>query len=482
MERKSGVLMHISSLWGEFSIGNFGKEAYRFVDFLKKAGFTLWQVLPFCMTDENNSPFSSPSAFSVNPYFIDLEELYNKRMIDEEDLLCEKQDSPYCVLYDKLKSSRIDVLKKASKKVRNKEKILSYVKENPEIHKFCEFMALKTANNYEIWTKWNTKEFDDDEYFAWCFIVYEFMSEWKKLKTYANENGIKIIGDMPFYVSFDSSDVWGNKSLFKLNENNEPDNVSGVPPDYFSNKGQFWGNPLYNWDEMKKDGFLWWKKRFEFMLSLFDGVRIDHFRAFGSFWSIDNKSQDAKTGKWENGPGKDLINEIKEVTKNKIIIAEDLGEDLKETKELVDYSGFLSTKVFQFGFMGSDDNPHLPHNYNEKCACYTGTHDNDTLFGFLEKINESVKNELLKYCVCDSKTAEHQIDAIIRTVISSSAKLAIIPMQDLLKSSSYSRMNTPGKAHGNWKFRITKNELERIDTQKLRDINEIFKRIKRVVT
>ena len=478
MERKSGVLMHVSSLWGDYSCGSFGRAAMEFVDFLSAGGFSYWQVLPFGLVDECNSPYKSYSTFGGNPYFVDLENLFEEGLITSEELNSARQNTPYSCEFERLSKERVNLLLTASKRVNNelRDKINSFIDNNPHLKDFCRFMALKNANEDAEWVSWSIKDFDEDIEFGWRFIQFEFFTQWAKIKDYANQKGIGIIGDIPIYVSFDSSDVYFNKNLFMMDDNNRLTDVAGVPPDYFAEDGQLWGNPLYKWDEMEKDNFKWWQDRISFALNLFDGVRIDHFRAFESFWAVKGDAENAKEGKWVKGPGMKLINALKSVAGDKLIIAEDLGDITKEVIELVAESGFPGMRVFQFGFFGGDT-PHKPHNYINNSVAYSGTHDNNTLLGYLWETPMDIKNDIMKYCACNPQEwNEKGCQAIIRTIMSSNAGLTIFPVQDLLGYGNDTRLNVPGRAHGNWLYRITKEQLGLINTEKYKELNRLYGR------
>ena len=477
MERKSGVLMHISSLFGDYSIGSFGDEAKYFIDFIKDCGFSYWQVLPFCLVDECNSPYKSYSSFGGNPYFISLKKLFEKGLVTEQELSSQIQQTPYSCEFTRLYHTRLDVLMEASKRVQNKDEINEFIDGNPYLKKFCEFMALKSVNNQVPWFKWENDQIDDETLFMWRFIQYEFFMQWKEIKDYANSKGIKIIGDIPIYVAHDSADVWSNKELFLLDNENNPTKVAGVPPDYFCEDGQLWGNPIYNWERMEQDGFKWWKDRISHMLNLFDGIRIDHFRAIESYYAVDGKAENARHGEWLKGPGMKLIDAIKSVAGDKLIIAEDLGEITREVEDLVEESGFPGMRVFQFAFLGDHDTPHLPHNYKNNCIAYTGTHDNNTLLGYLWELSDWDRKRMLSYCGYDNPDWGQGYDSIVRTMLQSHAGLVILPVQDLLGYGSDTRLNIPGKADGNWQFRITKEQLDGIDKQKFRWFNEMYKRM-----
>ncbi len=478
MERKSGVLMHISSLWGDYSCGCFGKSAFEFVDFLCDGGFSYWQVLPFGLVDECNSPYKSYSTFGGNPYFVDLEALAVQGLVTSAELVSAKQQTPYSCEFDRLSKERVNLLITASQRVsvELRENINEFIDSNKHLSDFCKFMALKSANNDAEWTEWTAREFSPDVEFGWRFIQYEFFTQWAQVKEYANSKGIKIIGDIPIYVSFDSSDVYFNREIFLMDDNNRLTDVAGVPPDYFAEDGQLWGNPLYDWSALEKTDFKWWKDRIASSLELFDGVRIDHFRAFESFWAVDGKAKTAREGKWVKGPGMKLINALKSVAGDKLIIAEDLGDITKEVIELVEESGFPGMRVFQFGFLGGET-PHKPHNYINNCVAYSGTHDNNTLLGYLWETPMDVKHDIMRYCACDpDRWNEDGCWAIIRTIMSSNAGLCIFPVQDLLGYGNDTRLNVPGRAEGNWLYRITREQLNYIDTEKYRYYNSIYGR------
>ncbi|MDD4689715.1 MAG: 4-alpha-glucanotransferase [Eubacteriales bacterium] len=475
MERSSGVLMHISSLYGEYSCGSFGNEAKDFVDFLVEGGFTWWQVLPFCMVDDCNSPYQSYCAFGGNPYFINLEKLAKKGLITQDELNQQKQETPYSCEFARLYHTRIPLLIEASKRATNRYEIEAFINSEPQLESVCRFMSLKQANGQKPWWEWETDQPDPQVLFAWKFIQFEFFTQWAEVKEYANSRGIKIIGDIPIYVSLDSCDVWSNSELFLL-ENNKPTSVAGCPPDYFSPDGQLWGNPLYDWDKMKETDFDWWKERLSHMLKLFDGVRIDHFRGIESFWAIPAQDCVARNGKWVKGPGIHLVNALKEVAGDKLIIAEDLGEITNEVVQLVEDSGFPGMRVFQFGFLGEYDNIHQPHNYINNCVAYSGTHDNNTLLGYLWELDQNNKNDMLEYCGHNPRDWDSACTSIIKKIISSSAGLTIFPIQDILGYGSDTRLNIPGKSGGNWQFRITKDQLDEIDTELYNNLNILYRR------
>ena len=476
MKRGSGVLMHISTLFGDNGCGSFGKEAKYFIDFLAKCGFSYWQVLPFCLIDECNSPYKSYSAFGGNPYFIDLDILCKKGLITHTELEAHKQNTPYSCEYDRLSKDRLPLLMSASKRVQNKAEIENFISSDKYLEDFCTFMALKEANDEKPWREWDKEEIDEDILFMWKFIQYEFFTQWREITDYAHSKGIKLIGDVPIYVSYDSCDVWANKELFQLDTDLNPTGVAGVPPDYFCEDGQLWGNPLYNWDRMAEDGFKWWCDRMEHMFSMFDCVRIDHFRGIESYWSVPADAKSAKEGSWIKGPGKSFVDKMNSIRGHKMIIAEDLGDITAEVNELVEYSGFPGMRVVQFGFTGDEDSTHLPHNYINNSIAYTGTHDNNTLLGFVWEAKDQDRKRLLDYCGFDGEDWDKCYDHILRTMYASSAGVVMMPIQDLLCFGSDTRLNVPGSAENNWMYRITKEQLDSIDTGKFKKWNELYKR------
>ena len=478
MKRTSGVLLHVSSLWGEYGCGSFGAAAREFIDFLSDAGFGLWQVLPFGVVDEYGSPYKSHSSFGGNPFFIDLEELHKNGLINADELSSARQNSPYLCELERLESERFELLSKAASRlsVGEIEKVEAFIKGEPYLEKFARFMALRAANNNAEWCDFVTDEIDEKIYFAWCFIQYEFRRQWQAVRDYAAEKGIKIVGDLPIYVSYDSADVYFEKENFLLDKRERPTAIAGVPPDDFAEDGQVWGNPLYDWKHLKKTDYAFWTDRLAYNLSLFDGVRIDHFRAIDAYFSIPAGAETAKDGKWIKGPGKSLVNKINEVAGDAIIIAEDLGVITDSVRALVDYSGFATTRVLQFGFPASPDNVYKPHNYPKNSAAYTGTHDNNTLLGYVWEISPEARRELFDYCGYAGEDFSEGCRSIIRAMLASHADIVIIPIQDLLVYGRDTRMNTPGRADANWRYRLTREQLDTVDREKYKHLNRIFGR------
>lgn len=472
MKRKSGVLMPIFSLPGNYGCGTFGESAYKWIDYISKAGFSYWQVLPFGITDSHNSPYMSYSSFAGNPYFIDPDDLLRQGLVTEHEVHLQKVDDPYLCHYDVLEKKRYTFLKNAAFRMKDKSPVIDFMSQNPLINNCCEFLALKYANANKCWTEWKITSPDPEELFVWQFIQYEFHRQWNRLHSYAAKKNVQIIGDLPFYVSFDSYDVYSAPDQFLLDERLSPTHVAGVPPDYFCEEGQLWGNPIYDWARMESDGFSWWKARLNYMLLLFDGIRIDHFRAISAYWSIPSNAKSAKEGQWEAGPAKKLIDAFSEISKDRLILAENLGVIDIDTDELLAYSNYPGMAVFQFGFDGNPLSPHLPHNYTENLVAYTGTHDNNTLLGFLWELDEETRIKVLDYLGNPSDG----ISATIRALMMSRAGIVIFPVQDLLKYGADTRINTPGKAFGNWRYRITNSQIDSIDWKLFLKLNKIYAR------
>ncbi len=476
IKRGAGVLLPLSSLPSEYSIGNFGAGARNFIDFLADSGFTYWQVLPFCMTDEYNSPYKSFSAFAGNHYFIDLDALYRKNLLTREELDSARQTTPYVCEYPRLYKERMTLLSAAAERCDYRDEVEKFIESEPYLLQACRFLAIRDANDNKSWYDWKHENCDEARLFAWKFAQYEFFTQWQAVRSYAALRGVKIIGDVPIYVSPDSADVWANRELFLTDEKGRPAAVAGVPPDYFAADGQLWGNPLYDWERMEKDGFAWWCDRMSFQLKMFDGVRLDHFRGFESFWSVPSDAKTAKEGHWVKGPGLKLTKALKEAAGDKLIIAEDLGVITEEVAELRDDSGFPGMRVLQFAFLGDRNSPHLPHNYINQSVVYTGTHDNNTLLGWVWELDEGTRRDMLEYFgysgdwnACYGK--------LIRSMLASTAGIVIMPLQDILGYGSDTRINRPGQAAGNWEYRVTADQLARIDKGYYNRLNKLYARV-----
>ena len=486
--RASGVLMHITSLPGSDSIGSFGKEARDFIDFLADSGFTWWQVLPFCMADECNSPYKSYSAFGGNPYLVDLRILAAEGYLTLEELASIREDSPYACEFEKLAATRLDILRLAASRATDEDRaeIAKFAAENPYLEQFCEFMARRAAGGDTPWYDWTSDAIDEAEHFAWQFIQFHFMKQWQAIRAYANERGIRIMGDIPIYVAYDSCDVWANRDQFQLDRDGKPTAVAGCPPDYFAEDGQLWGNPLYDWEKMRKDGFAWWSARMTHMLTLFDGVRIDHFRGLESYWSIPADAATAREGHWEPGPREPFVEMLYRVVDaaeaktgtRPLIVAEDLGESTPALEKFVKDSGFPGMRVLQFAFDGDPANVHLPHNFVRNTVAYTGTHDNNTLLGFIWEADETTRRRTLDYCgfTAEDWNTPASYEAVIRTLMRSTADLCILPIQDVLGYGADCRMNIPGQPEGNWRYRVTAEQINSIDCEKYRKMNELYGR------
>lgn len=468
--------MHISSLWGEYSEGSLGKAAKEWIDFISDCGFGVWQVLPFCLPDDFSSPYKSYSAFSLNPYFIDLDRLHEMGLLTSAELEGARQCTPYSCEFKRLFAERMPLLARAAERFSDSGKIRGFLDGHKQTENFCRFMALRKANGELTWNEWTVAEPDESEQRLWEFTQYIFFEQWKEIREYAHERGVKIIGDIPIYVSWDSADVWSNPTQFLLDARSLPTAVAGVPPDYFAKDGQLWGNPLYDWEAMQSDGFSWWKERISFMTELFDGVRIDHFRGIESYYSIPADAETAKDGVWCKGPGLALIDAIKSVSGDRLLIAEDLGDITDAVHELVEKSGFPGMRVLQFGFQGDSDSPHLPHNYKNNCIAYTGTHDNNTLLGYVWELDADTRKRLLSYCGFEGDDWNSCYDSVLRTMFASHAGLLILPVQDLLLYGSDTRLNVPGRSGGNWSYRITRGQLDGISRDKFRKWNSEYGR------
>lgn len=479
MKRASGVLTHLSSLYGDYSIGSFGKEAREFVDFLSRGGFTYWQVLPFCMADNCYSPYKSYSAFAGNPLFIDLPTLAEQGLLTSCELNDAKQSTPYLCEYSRLEQERLPLLRLAHERTKDKQKedIRVWLSDYPDLCRAAEFLALKQRNRDLPWHEWTEHIPDEKELSFWQWVQYEFFHQWMAIKNYANEKGIRVIGDVPIYVALDSCDVWANPEQFQLDENLRPTKVAGVPPDYFSEDGQLWGNPIYNWKQMRSDGYAWWSRRIRYMLTIFDGIRIDHFRGLESYWSVPVTAKTAKEGKWEKGPGRALIDTLRRIADDRLVIAEDLGDITPQVHNLLRYSKFPGMRVLQFAFLGDLHSPHLPHNYPKNCVAYSGTHDNNTLLGYVWEMSPESRARLMSYCNCQSAEWREACEQIIKTMMASHADTVIFPIQDIFAYGSDTRMNTPGTAANNWAYRITREQLAAADTEKFRFFNELYGRI-----
>ena len=495
--KQAGILLPISALPSEYGIGGFGKEAYEFVDFLEKAGQSYWQILPLGPTGFGDSPYQSFSSFAGNPYFIGLDFLIKDGKLTEKE--CKDGDfgkDERQIDYKKIYETRLNLLYKAYERanLNSNSEYSDFVRENVKwLENYALFMALKDHFGGRPWSEWDeeiklTNPKAIEKYSQklkksidfWKYVQFEFFTQWNELKRYANSKGIKIIGDIPIYVAYDSADVWSNSALFQLDSNNKPINVAGCPPDGFSKKGQLWGNPLYKWEIHKESGFLWWIYRIEHCFKLYDILRIDHFRGFDRYYSIKYGSSDATEGKWEEGPKNALFEAVRWKIGKKEIIAEDLGFVTQGVRDLLKESGFPGMRVFQFGFDKRDTSAscdHLPHNYIENCVAYTGTHDNPTIVSWFFEIDKDERKSVRAY-LCDKFTPDSEIHfPIIGAVMRSNAKTCIIPIQDYLGYDSRARINTPSTTGANWTWRMNKSDLSDTLCKEIFEITRLSSRL-----
>lgn len=469
MEKKCGVIMPVFSLPTKYAIGSLGKRAYDFVDFLSKSSQTYWQFLPLVQTGYADSPYQSCCSYSGNPYFIDVEILCEKRLLTHREIMT-AIDKGEKIDYGKLYVDRYALLKKAYSRFDTAGKDFIAFLRKGKFNDYALYMTLKTKYQ-KPWYEWQKeykfrdenalkklKKTDREEYLFWQWLQFEFWNEWKQLKKYANSKGIKFIGDLCLYMAYDSCDVWKNPQNFILDENLTPTKIAGVPPDYFSVTGQLWGNPVYNYENMAKDGYSWWKNRIKDALSVYDKVRVDHFRGFDRFWTVPYGANDAINGKWENAPGREIFAEFNDGD----IIAEDLGFIDDGVKDLLKCTGYPGMKVVLFSFDGGDSNTYLPWNIEENSITYTGTHDNDTVVGYLKSLDGErfahVKERVQK-CLDYYKINKHlsgvesMWDAIMDIAYASNSYITVVPIQDVLGLDNKYRINTPGST-GCWTMRI----------------------------
>ncbi len=492
--RDNGILLHISSLPSPWGIGTLGKEAYQFVDDLKKAGQKIWQILPFNPTGFGDSPYASSSVFAGNPYLIDLDELARQGLLEPEEY--QKIDwgsDPEKVDYQKLWNSRFDVLGLAvSRFLQNPD---------PEFEDFCAenrdwlsdyalFMAIKNHHGGAPWSEWEPefrfyseeraqawKVRFYEEWMYWQILQYFFFRQWQVLHQYASEHSVEIIGDIPIYAAMDSADVWRHPDLFMLDDNGQPQQVAGCPPDGFSADGQLWGNPVYRWEKHAETGYAWWIDRIAHMSRLVDVIRIDHFRGFDSYYSVSFGEQNARNGRWNQGPGMDLFNAIRNAIGVQNIMAEDLGYLTDSVKALLQETGYPGMKILQFAFDSRDASSpeYMPYRYQPNCYAYTGTHDNEVLNGWIRSVSEEDCQTICDYFGVNSPEAVPPL--MIRELMSSAADHTILQMQDLLDLDAESRMNVPGRADGNWSWRMLPGAFDAGKQRCLRRLTKIFSRL-----
>lgn len=494
-EKNSGVLLHITSLPGNDLIGTLGGNCFEFVDFLERSGQTIWQINPLGPTGYGDSPYQSFSAFAGNIWIIDMEEFVELGYLNRSDwnnYVCNSNKTK--IDFGRLTSSKLQLLYQIYKNVisNDRHSIMSGFENFCDEYKwwlndFAMFMSLKSFFDGKCWNQWpediklryhyalvhyGTKLKDSVLFHK--FLQFIFFKQWMRIKQYANSKKIRIIGDAPIFVAFDSSDVWSQRNYFLLDKDGNPSFVAGVPPDYFSETGQLWGNPLYNWDAFKTSEFDWWLKRIGYSLYIFDGVRIDHFRGFEAYWSVPASEKNAINGKWIKAPCYDLFNRLFSVLKNPFIIAEDLGIITEEVEKFRDAYKLPGMKILQFAF-DSADNDYLPHNYlNGNCVVYTGTHDNETTYGWYKNSDVKTKNIIASYIPDISE--KNCCWKMIEYAIASSAKYCIIPMQDLMGLDNSARMNVPSAAAGNWQWRYEKNQLTAEISKQLLELCKLYNR------
>ena len=470
IKRSAGILMPISSLPNIYGIGTLGKCAYDFIDFLSKANQSYWQILPLGHTSYKDSPYQTFSAFAGNPYFIDLDFLKNEDLLKYEEyqhLKTSENNIDYGFLYH----NRYNVLKIAYSRFKKDKLFKEFVKTNKDwLNDYSLFMSLKSHFNGIGWQSWNSlfktrnrsalasfkKEYASEICF-WQFVQFMFFKQWKNVKEYANSKGIKIIGDIPIYVAMDSCDVWANPKYFQLDENLNPLRVAGCPPDDFSADGQLWGNPVYNYKTLKEDNYSWWIKRMKHSLEVFDIARIDHFRGFEAFWSVDAKHSTAKSGKWVKGPNVKLFKAMEKELGELNIIVEDLGFLTDSVYKMINKLGYPGMQVLEFGFDPWSDSYHAPHNIKNNSIVYTSSHDLAPLKGWYESLPYQNKRYILEYLCLEND--QKIVEALIKRALSSNASLVIVPMQDYLELGNDARLNTPSTSENNWKWRASESDL-----------------------
>lgn len=471
--RAAGVLLPVSSLPSPYGIGSFNKDAYKWIDFLADAGHQYWQVLPLGPTSFGDSPYQSFSAFAGNPYFIDLDALAEENLLKKEEYSAINWgNNPGRVDYSSIYQHRESILRIAFSRFTDFDALSAFAQEHSFwLENYALYMAIKSTQDNKSWIDWEEnlkmrvpstikeakKDLAQDVQYH-IFVQFEFSKQWDKLRTYANKKGIEIIGDIPIYVSLDSADVWQNKDWFQLDENAMPTAVAGVPPDSFSADGQLWGNPLYRWDIMQADGYKWWIKRIEATFAWYDILRIDHFRGLESYYAIPFPAKNARKGSWRKGPGMDLINALKNGVPDARFIAEDLGFLTDGVRQLLKDSEFPGMKVLQFAFDSREAGDYTPYTYEANTVVYTGTHDNDTMLGWIQNAPAKSVQHAMDYIGLTQK--DDMVYAMIRLAFQTKSNLVVVPMQDWLLLNSDARINTPSTIGGiNWQWRLKEDEI-----------------------
>lgn len=489
--RKSGILMHVSSIPSKHGIGDFGTTTYDFIDFLAKAKQKIWQILPLGITGYGDSPYQSVSAFAGSPLYIDLQLLINRGFITEEDidrqLISEQVEK---VDYEQVKQLKYGALRKAYQKgfAVDRQAIEQFAADQADwIEDFCAFMAIKQLIDPSVWQMWDnaykqySKELVErikhehaDEYWFWAFTQYHFFEQWSQIKAYANDKNIEIMGDIPIYVSGDSVDIWANPRLYAVDDEYNLTVVAGCPPDAFSDTGQLWGNPIYNWQAMREDDYSWWVARLKHSFATFDIVRIDHFRGFDAYWQIPASSDTAAVGEWVDGPGQHLFERLKHHLGDKPIVAEDLGFMTQRVTDLRQAMGYPGMAILQFAFNSAGDSDYLPHNVDKNCIIYTGTHDNDTMVGWIQKMSQDEFNYAFDYLRMSQD--EGFAWGFIRGAWASCANTAIAQMQDFLELPNSARMNIPSTLGDNWNWRVKPEALNDTLAQRIAKLTQLYSR------
>ena len=493
--RSSGILLHPTSLPGKYGIGTLGNEAKKFIDFLEKSNQKLWQIFPLGPTGYGDSPYQCFSAFAGNPYLIDFEELFLLNFLDKSEVEnTHLSDNDNYINYGLIYENKLPLLKRAYDNYKLltpkniKKDFENFKKSNAFwLEDYSLFISIKNHFVGKSWSEWDNdiknrkssaiKKYKlelSEEIEYQNFVQFLFFRQWNNIKSYANSKNIKVIGDIPIFVAFDSADAWSNPELFLFDEDRKPIKVAGVPPDYFSETGQLWGNPLYNWETLKKENYKWWIDRVKFNLTTCDIIRIDHFRGFDSYWAIPAGENTAINGTWEKGPGMDVFNAIKKELGDLPIIAEDLGNLTPSVIQLREDSKFPGMKILQFAFDSGEENDYLPHTYDKNSVVYTGTHDNDTIVGWYTKANDADKKWVKDYLDISSDKEIHW--NFIKSAWGSVSNIAIAPIQDFLGLDDKSRINTPGVASGNWRWRLSENDLTDELAEKIAYITKIYGR------
>ncbi len=487
MTRASGVLLHISSLPSPYGIGTFGRAAYHFVDFLEKAGQKYWQVLPMNPTDEGGSPYQSCSAFAGNPNFIDLDFLVKDGLLTAEDIGTDWGNDPEKVDFELVSARRREVLHRAFESFIPGTRFEIFCRKNSFwLEDYAIYMAMKKEQQapWQLWPEAlkqrknsalkTVRQSCEEEILFQKFLQYKFHEQWSYLKRYANKKGIAIIGDLPIYTAADSADCWSQREQFQLNKEGYPSSVAGVPPDAFSETGQLWGNPLYDWKHMARDGYKWWLQRMEHSMKLYDRVRIDHFRGLESYWAVPAGDKTAENGRWEKGPGLRLFRAFEKKLGKADIIAEDLGVITPEVEALRLEAGLPGMKILQFAFDPDCESSYLPHNCCGNTVVYTGTHDNDTTLGWYDALDQKTQTYVNRYLNIEDR--EEICPALIRAAWGSGAALAMCTMQDLLELDGRHRMNMPGTTVGNWQWRMLPGALREELSADLHKLTKIYRR------